>query len=34
MSRTLTNNSAFRYVIESALGVAPTSGWRLLEPNA
>lgn len=33
MSRVNTNNFGLRYVIESSLGVAPTSGWRSLEPN-
>ena len=33
MARVLTNNTSFSYVIETSLGVAPTSGWRLLEPN-
>jgi hypothetical protein len=33
MSRVSTNNIGLRYVIESSLGVAPTTGWRSLEPN-
>lgn len=33
MARVLTNNFGLRYVIETSLGVAPTSGWRSLEPN-
>jgi hypothetical protein len=33
MARVNTNNFGLRYVIESSLGVAPTSGWRSLEPN-
>lgn len=33
MSRVLTNNVSLRYVVESSLEVAPTSGWKQLEPN-
>lgn len=34
MGRVLTNNTGLRYSIESSLGVQPTSGWKLLEPNS
>jgi len=34
MSRVSTNNVSLRYVIETSLEVAPTTGWRLTEPNA
>jgi len=33
MARVQTNNVSLRYVIETSVGVAPTTGWRLLEPN-
>jgi hypothetical protein len=33
MPRVNVNNFGLRYAIESSLGVAPTSGWRSLEPN-
>lgn len=33
MTRVLTNNVSLRYVVETSLEVAPTSGWKLLEPN-
>lgn len=33
MARVSTNNVSLRYVVESSLEVAPTSGWRQLEPN-
>jgi len=33
MARVNTNNFGLRYVIESSLGVAPTTGWKQLEPN-
>ena len=33
MARVLTNNTSLQYAIESSLGVQPTSGWKLLEPN-
>lgn len=33
MARVLTNNVSLRYVVETSLGVAPASGWRLTEPN-
>ena len=33
MSRVLTNNVSLRYVVETSVGVAPTSGWKLTEPN-
>lgn len=33
MARVLSNNVSLRYVVETSLGVAPTSGWRLTEPN-
>ena len=33
MARVNTNNFGLRYVIESSLGTAPTSGWRSLQPN-
>ena len=33
MARVLTNNTSLAYAIESSLGVQPTSGWKLLEPN-
>lgn len=33
MSRVNVNNFGLRYVIESSLGTAPTSGWRSLEPD-
>lgn len=34
MSRVNTNNVSLRYAVETSLEVAPTSGWRLLEPNS
>jgi hypothetical protein len=33
MGRVLTNNTGLSYAIESALGLQPTAGWKLLEPN-
>lgn len=33
MSRSGVNNFGLRFGIETALGVKPTTGWRLLEPN-
>lgn len=33
MGRVLTNNTSLAYAIEGSLGVAPTSGWKKLEPN-
>ena len=33
MPRVNVNNFGLRYVIESSVGVAPTTGWRSLEPN-
>ncbi len=33
MARVLTNNVSLRYVVETALEVAPTTGWRQLEFN-
>ena len=33
MARVNVNNFGLRYVIETSLGVAPTTGWRGLEPN-
>jgi hypothetical protein len=33
MARVLSNNVSLRYVVETSLGVAPTSGWVLTEPN-
>lgn len=33
MGRVLTNNTGLSYAIEGSLGVAPTSGWKKLEPN-
>jgi hypothetical protein len=34
MGRTLTNNFQLQYGIEATPGDIPTSGWKLLEPNA
>lgn len=34
MGRVLTNNTSLSYAIESSLGVQPTSGWKLVEPNS
>lgn len=34
MGRVLTNNISLSYVIETAVGTAGTSGWKLLEPNS
>ena len=33
MARVLSNNVSLRYVVETSVGVAPTSGWKLTEPN-
>lgn len=33
MARVLSNNVSLRYVVETSLGVAPSTGWRLTEPN-
>ncbi len=33
MARVNVNNFGLRYVIETSLAVAPTTGWRSLEPN-
>lgn len=33
MARVNVNNFGLRYVIETSLGVAPSTGWRSLEPN-
>lgn len=33
MGRVLTNNTGLSYAIESALGIQPTAGWKILEPN-
>jgi hypothetical protein len=34
MARVLTNNTQLNFAIETSLGVAPTSGWKQLEPNS
>lgn len=34
MARVLTNNLTLSYVVETAIGVADTTGWRTTEPNS
>jgi len=34
MPRTLTNNFSLKYAIETTFDTVPTTGWKLLEPNA